>query len=103
MTALLDISEKEWAAQVYDLARTFNWRRYHTYRSERSPAGFPDEVLVRDRVIFVELKRESGKVSLAQAEWILALRAAGAEAYVWRPSDLDEVGRVLTSREREAA
>ena len=103
MTALLDISEKEWAAQVYDLARTFGWMRYHTHRSERSPAGFPDEVLVRERVIFVELKSEKGKLSDAQLRWLEKLTWAGAETHVWRPSDLELVGRVLTSRERETA
>ena len=97
-TPLADLTEKEWSAQVYELARTLGWTRYHTYRSERSQPGFPDEVLVRDRVIFAELKRETGRLSPAQEDWIGKLKRAGAEVYVWRPSDLEEVGATLMRR-----
>ena len=97
-TPLADLTEKEWSAQVYELARTLGWTRYHTYRSERSQPGFPDEVLVRDRVIFAELKRETGKLTDAQRDWLEKLGRAGAEVYVWRPSDLAGIGRVLMER-----
>lgn len=53
-----DLTEKDWARQIADLAKMLGWLRYHTHRADRSPAGFPDEVLVRDRVIFMELKRD---------------------------------------------
>lgn len=96
--ALDDMTEKEWSAQVYDLARQLGWTRYHTYRSERSAAGFPDETLVRDRVIFLELKREKGKLSAAQRDWLTKLLNAGAEAYVARPRDLQWLADVLSSR-----
>jgi hypothetical protein len=102
-TPLADLTEKEFSAQLYELARMTGWRRYHTWRSVKSAAGFPDEVLVRERVIFVEVKREQGKVSPAQQEWLDALHAAGAEAYVWRPSNLEEAARVLTHRQKKAA
>jgi VRR-NUC domain-containing protein len=62
-----------------------------------------DLTLVRDRVVWVELKTETGKVSAAQREWLDALKAAGAEAYIWRPSDLERVGQVLGRREAKAA
>src|SRR5437867_2540828 len=63
---------------------------YHTYRPLKSAAGFPDYVLARERVIFAELKTEKGKPSEFQREWLGGLRAAGAEAYLWRPSDFSE-------------
>lgn len=94
----VDLTEAELARIVVDLAKTLGWARYHTYRSERSQPGFPDEVLVRDRVIFAELKTVKGRLSPAQTLWLDRLRAAGAEAYVWRPSDLVEIASVLRRR-----
>jgi hypothetical protein len=97
-TPLDALSEKDFTSQLVDLATSLRYKRYHTYRSERSPSGYPDEVLVRDRVIHAELKREKGKPTDAQIEWLTALARAGAEAYLWRPSDLDEIGKILTKR-----
>jgi hypothetical protein len=97
-TLLADMTEKEWTAQVVELARTLGYRRYHTYRSKNSEAGWPDEALVRERLILAELKRETGKVSDSQRQWLDALASAGQEVYVWFPSDLDEIGKVLGKR-----
>jgi hypothetical protein len=96
-TALVDVLEKDWQRQVRDLAQTLGYRRaYHTFDSRRSDTGFPDLVLVgHKRVIFLELKREQGKVSAAQAEWIAALRDNGAEVYVARPRHLQALSTVL--------
>lgn len=54
-------------------------------------AGFPDLVLVHRTVIYAELKAQKGRVSEAQKAWHEALRAAGEEVHVWRPSDWPEV------------
>ena len=92
------ITEKQWLQQVRDLARLLGWLEYHTYDSRRSSPGFPDLVLVHRahrRLIFAELKRERGRVSPAQQEWFDALREAGQEAYVWRPSEFEAVHRIL--------
>lgn len=91
----LAISEKEWQAQVVEVARTMGWKHYHPYLSIYSPKGWPDLALVRERFILAELKTQTGKVSSSQQEWLDALSAAGVEVYVWRPSDLDEVVSVL--------
>ena len=96
--AIADLTEREWQAQVVTLARTLGWATYHTFDSRRSQPGMPDLILVRDRVLFAELKRESGRLSAAQEEWLARLRAAGAEVYVWRPSHLTTVGAVLSRR-----
>lgn len=95
---LADISEKEWQAQVVELARMLGWKRYHTFRSDRSSPGWPDEALVRDRLILLELKTEQGKLSPAQKEWIRALLDAGVEVYVARPRHLEQLAAILTSR-----
>jgi hypothetical protein len=97
------LTEKQWQRQLVDLARQLGWTVYHTYDSRRSQPGFPDLVLVRDRVLYVELKREQGRLTDAQAGWLDKLRAAGAEAYCWRPRDLEDAGLTLARREKRAA
>ena len=96
---LAPLAEKDFQAQVMELAQWADWLTYHTHDSRRSPAGFPDCVFVRgDRLVFAELKREKGgRVSPAQRAWIDALEATGqAEVYLWRPSDWPEICRVLS-------
>ena len=83
---------------MLELAATFGWRHYHTYRSRKSPSGFPDLVLVRDRVIFAELKSDVGKPTKDQQAWFDALQLAGAEAYLWRPDDLQQVAETFARR-----
>jgi hypothetical protein len=57
--------------------------------------GWVDLVLVRNRVIHAELKSESGRASDKQVEWFDRLKKAGAEVYLWRPSDWPEIEKVL--------
>lgn len=98
------LSEKDFTGLVIGspknpgVARTFGFRVYHTLRSKGSQPGFPDWTLARDRVVFLELKTETGKVSDAQKEWLAALNAAGTEAYVVRPRHFDEIVQVLRAR-----
>lgn len=103
--------EREWQDQVTDLAELLGWTWAHfrpgqTQQGWRTPVagpggrGFPDLVLWRERVVYVEVKAQRGKTSPAQVTVINALIHAGAEVYVWRPSDFDEARRVLTSRGR---
>ena len=49
-------------------------------------AGFPDLVLVKGCVLYVELKTELGKLTDVQSTWMARLNHAGADTYVWRPS-----------------
>lgn len=94
------LTEKQWSSQVADLCQRLSWKRYHTFRSDRSPAGFPDETIVRDRLVFLELKTESGRLSDQQKDWLRALHAAKAEAYIVRPRDLQLLAQVLGRRYR---
>lgn len=56
-------------------------------------------MLVKDtRLIFAELKKETGKTTPEQDEWLEALRIAGAEVYVWRPSQMREVIQILQKK-----
>jgi hypothetical protein len=94
----LAMSEAQWQTTVTELATLLNWAWYHTRDSRRSPAGFPDLVLVRDRVIYAELKATSGRLTQWQKQWAERLRNAGAEVYCWHPSNYPEVERTLKLR-----
>ena len=54
--------------------------------------------MVRDRVIFAELKKERGVRQPNQVAWGDKLEVAGAEYYVWDPRDRDEILLVLAKR-----
>jgi hypothetical protein len=99
--SIADVTEKDWQTTVKDLVKRLGWRRpYHTFDSRRSEPGFPDLVLVRDRVVFLELKRETGKLSAAQTDWLTMLIRARAEVYIARPSDFQALAQVLGRRYR---
>ncbi len=103
-----DLSEKEWTTQIVGtksspgLARQAGWWPYHTLRSKGSQPGYPDWTLLRERVVFLELKTEarSSKLSDAQRDVAARLLAAGAELYVVRPTDLEAITAALTARVR---
>ena len=100
---LRTVTEAQWQEQVIQYAQLRGWLVAHfraglTQRGQwmtqvaADGAGFPDLCMARNgTVIFAELKRELGTVSPAQSSWLEQL----PNAYVWRPSDWDEVERVL--------
>ncbi len=90
------MSEKEFQSQVIQLARLRGWLCYHTRDSRKSAKGFPDLVLVRDRLLFAELKTDSGKVTAEQQYWLDAINEAGGTACIWRPTDWKAIERELT-------
>lgn len=98
-------------AQAFALRR---WHGYHTHNSRHSVSGFPDWVLVRQpRILFVELKTDTGKISPDQQQWLGELAhcetharwlveqvgLAGVqpivEVHVWRPADWDQIVETL--------
>lgn len=103
------ISEREFQAQVKELALWNGWLVYHTFDSRRSDAGFPDLVLARgQQLIFAELKSAKGRVTAEQQAWLDALgRVAAAlvqpglpphvpvRVVMWRPADWDEIEQLL--------
>ena len=84
--------EADLQSKVLRLARDLGYElTYHTHDSRRSNPGFPDLVLLsmrRGRLLYRELKTERGQVSPDQRRWLIALRDVGADAGVWRPTDL---------------
>jgi hypothetical protein len=91
------LTEKQWLAQVVDLAKLFGWATYHPWLSIHSPRGWPDLALVRPpRLVLVELKTDKGRTSPAQDAWLELLRQVpGVEVFVWRPADIEQVAGVL--------
>lgn len=89
--------EGDWQKTVTDWATLRGWLWYHVTDSRKDPAGFPDLVLVRlSRVIFAELKKQSGRVSAKQALWLDRLQGTyKVEVYLWRPADWLKVKELL--------
>jgi len=95
-------SERQFQAFVIARAKNNGWKYYHP--PDNRPVngkvqqgivkGFPDLTLVKgSRLVFAELKTETGRVAPEQKEWLSMLEAAGAEVYVWRPSMWKEVNK----------
>ena len=63
-------------------------------------SGFPDLVLAHEHkgLIFAELKTDKGRLDPAQITWLRTLDAAGAEAYCWRPSDMQFITQRLLEK-----
>ena len=95
--ALPALSEKRWQAQVLELAALLGWKAFHPFDSRRSEPGWPDLALARPpRLIFVELKSERGRLTWGRRrEWLALLEACGCEVHLWRPSQLDDIARIL--------
>jgi len=106
----LRVPEADFQGAVIDLARTLGWMVHHvrpamTSKGWRTPIagdpGYPDLTLVRDRLIVAELKSSTGRVRPDQKLWIAALRAAGVECHIWRPSDWPLIEQALTSNHND--
>lgn len=104
------LTEAQFQRQVLDLARVLGWSTvegpdgalegltYHPQLAKWSERGWPDLALLRrrdGRIVFAELKSEHGQPTPRQLQVLDLLRACGAEAYLWRPSDLEHVAEVL--------
>lgn len=96
------ITESQFQRQVIELAQLLGWRvaAFRPALNARGQwrtavqgdgAGWPDLVLVRDRVLFRELKRDGAYLEPRQKVWRDQLVAAGADWGVWRPRDFDRI------------
>jgi len=99
------MTEKEFNQQVIELARLCGWLVYHTWTSIHSANGFPDLCLVKKLfsgdiiALVVEEKSEKGKISTFQIEWLELLGGVnGIFAFIWIPSQFDEIVKVLQAR-----
>ena len=98
------ISSQAWAKEVEQLAAygqppfPLEGVAFHVRWSMGSDAGFPDLVLIRrkdKRLLFRELKRDGKNPTPRQAAVLELMTACGLDAAVWRPADLERIGREL--------
>jgi phage shock protein PspC (stress-responsive transcriptional regulator) len=122
------MTEAQFQGQVTGLAQLLGWHwvhvgygprlnrsggvaRYTTPTTGTMAKGWPDLVLVRPRdrrLIFAEVKRETGTTSPEQESVLSVLRGlcgpigvafnldvAVVEVFVWRPSDIDTIASIL--------
>lgn len=93
--------ESEFTRQVKRLFESNGWFFYHTHRSDRSEAGFPDCVMVHlatGRTVYVELKMPDNlKPSKAQVNWLNTLSIRN-EVYLWTPMDWDYIAEIASGQ-----
>jgi hypothetical protein len=95
--------ERDFQNRVIEVATLNRWRVYAIGDSRRATmAGYPDLTMWnihQRRLIFAELKREKGRVSEAQKMVLGELeQIPGAECYLWRPSQWNEIVATLSKR-----
>ena len=94
-TSVLPISEAEWMVTIGDALDLTRWSWIHHRPARRangqwttptqgnSSKGFPDIFAARPpRVLWIEVKTNTGQASLEQTEWIGRLNASGQEAHI---------------------
>ncbi len=97
---------KDLQKTVIDWAHTRGWHAAHfpaveTTKGWRTAVaadakGFPDIILVRDRILAIEVKGDGDTMKAEQVQWQNWLQRAGVEYYVIRPKDWpDTVREVL--------
>lgn len=103
-------TEKAFTEQVIAAARLGGFAIFHDYATNiprlcphckrpmrliRNPPGFPDLVLVKDRVLYRELKVKGGSLTPDQRAWRDRLASAGADWAAWTPDLWDEINATL--------
>ena len=84
------MSETQLQDQIIELSKRMGWMSYHTNDSRRSAPGFPDLVLLHPkqrRILWRELKSETGTPTPEQKAWISSLLLVGEDVDIWRPRD----------------
>lgn len=91
------MTERELQDAVIAMAKTLGLLVYHPYDSRRSEPGYPDLTIVGSRgIVYVELKRQGGKLTTEQKAWGAAIERVAAMLpgyrspiayYVWRPHE----------------
>lgn len=96
-------SEAAFQKHVIALAKLAGWEVFHQgdMRHILSGVGYPDLTLISQReprVIFAELKTNTGETSAEQVRYaavISSLGIRGVEYYLWRPKHLEKIKQVL--------
>jgi len=87
------MTEKMFQGRVIQALRVAGYAHYHTYNSIRSVKGFPDLICIhpkRKRLIAIEVKTDTGKLTPEQSEWLTLFSMCGVETWLLRPSQFEE-------------
>jgi hypothetical protein len=106
------MTEEQFQKTIIDLAHINGWTVAHFRKAQTKRGnwitpvggdgkGFPDLVLVRDRVIFAELKSDKGTLRPDQKIWRDKLLEAKQAWYMWKPKDWDIIVETLKRVNRE--
>ena len=106
MSAFEAVTESDLMESIMQYAELKGWAYMHAYDSRRvkcyhpdmpeAKGGFPDLMLIRDnRLLFVEVKAEWGRLTVRQERWADSIRKAQIECAIVRPSNWDEFRKVL--------
>jgi hypothetical protein len=110
--AMRKLNESDWQKRYFvPLFQQLGWHGVHSVDSRtafasRNALGTRDSaldwMLVRDRVIHVELKREGGYPTEGQKSTIDWLLEADAEVYLWYPRHWNQIVPILIRDIRKA-
>jgi hypothetical protein len=101
------ISERAFQLAIWRHAESDGWKCHYQYRSAQKlangqyrglgTAGWPDVIAVRgDRLLAIEVKKETGSPTPEQRVWIAALNGVpGITAMIVRPRDANAVMEML--------
>lgn len=101
------MNEAPFQDMIVETAQMYGWRVHHSRKMQtnngswitpiQGDKGFPDLVMAHPRrgVIFAELKKETGKLDVDQKVWGKSLDPH-VDYFVWRPSDWDEILKLLS-------
>jgi hypothetical protein len=91
----MTIPESKLQRAVIELAQTLGWKVMHPLPAQTKKGwatamqgdgkGFPDLTLVRERIMFVELKSSGRYLTADQRAWRDRIVGAGGEWYCWKP------------------
>jgi len=82
------MSETELEENIRDACKMLGILRFHVRNSTGTAAGLPDDILIGPGgILWRECKRQAGRATPAQTATGEALRAAGQDWDIWKPSD----------------
>lgn len=114
-SAYKEIREDDWQDQLVDTLHLHGWRVAHFRSSitaggrhmtavQYDATGWPDLFCTHARagdVMAIEVKREYARATPEQLQWLAWMEAAGIDAYVWQPSDVDAaIARIAAPQKR---
>lgn len=76
--------------KLKQVAQAQGWKGMYTYNALGPDAGLQC-LLVRDTVIYADLKDVGEPLTVMQQAWQAALRAAGQEVYTWTMADWNTI------------